>query len=124
MDRTGIADEIEPIELDVSVALRTQTVIGESPIWDERTEELNFVDIAGGEVHVFRPSDGRHRVFRLPEMVTSVSLRERGGFVLTLTKAFAFFDPETGDLEILDDPEPDRAGNRFNDAQVDPQGRL
>jgi sugar lactone lactonase YvrE len=63
-------------------------------------------------------------VFGLPDLVTSVSLRERGGLVLSLRKRFAFYDPETGHLEVLADPEPDRPGNRFNDARCDPQGRL
>jgi sugar lactone lactonase YvrE len=124
MNRTGLAHEIEPTPIDISVVLRARTEIGESPVWDERTQELSFVDIGGQAIHAFRPSDGRHRVFGLPEQVTSVSLRERGGLVLTLSKVFAFYDPETGDLQELADPEPDRPRNRFNDAQCDPQGRL
>ena len=93
-------------------------------MWHPDTHELYFVDIAGQAVHRFRPSDGRHDVFGLPDQVTSVSLRERGGLALSLRKTFAFFDPDTDDLEVLDDPEPDRPGNRFNDARCDPQGRL
>jgi len=124
MNRTGKDHEIEPSELEISVAVRARTVIGESPVWSERAHELWFVDIAGREIHAFRPSDGRHRVFELPELVTSLTLRERGGLVLSLRKTFAFYDPETVDLELLADPEPDRPGNRFNDAACDPQGRL
>ena len=124
MDRTGMPNEIEPTELDVSVVLRARSEIGESPVWSERTQELYLVDIAGQAIHVHRPSDRRHRVFTLPDQVTSVSLRERGGLLLTLHKTFAFYDPETEELEVLDDPEPERPGNRFNDARVDPQGRL
>jgi xylono-1,5-lactonase len=75
-------------------------------------------------IHAYRPSDDRHRVFTLPDLVTSVSLRESGGLVLSLRKTLAFYDPEIGDLEVLADPEPDRPGNRFNDARCDPQGRL
>ena len=114
MNRTGRPDEIAPTPLDISLALRAHTQIGESPVWSRSTQELYFVDIAGQEIHIYRPSDGRHRVFDVPEQVTSVSLR----------KTFAFYDPETGHLDVLDDPEPDRPGNRFNDARCDPQGRL
>ncbi len=124
MNRTGRPDEIEPTPLDISVALRVHTEIGESPVWSQRTQELYFVDIGRQEIHTYRPSDGRHRVFDVPDRVTSVSLRERGGLVLSLGKTFAFYDPETGHLEVLADPEPDRPGNRFNDARCDPQGRL
>jgi len=124
MNRTGRPHEVEPTPLDMAVALRVRTVVGESPVWHPGTHELYFVDIAGQAVHRFRPSDGRHHVFELPDQVTSVSLRERGGLALSLRKTFAFFDPDTDDLEVLDDPEPDRPGNRFNDARCDPQGRL
>lgn len=124
MNRTGRPDEIAPTPLDISLALRAHTQIGESPVWSQRTQELYFVDIAGQQIHTYRPSDGRHRVFDVPDLVTSVSLRERGGLVLSLRKTFAFYDPETGHLDVLTDPEPDRPGNRFNDARCDPQGRL
>jgi len=124
VNRTGLAPEVEPTAVEISVALRLRAEIGESPVWDERAQELVFVDILAGAIHAFAPSEGRHRVFELPDRVTSVSLRERGGLVLSLAKTFAFFDPDSGELEILEDPEPDRPGNRFNDAQCDPQGRL
>jgi sugar lactone lactonase YvrE len=124
MNRTGTAHEIEPTEVDITLVLRVRAVIGESPLWSDRTQELFFVDIAGKTIHAFRPSDDRHRVFELPDLVTSVSLRDRGGLVLSLRKTLAFYDPETGDLETLADPEPERPGNRFNDARCDPQGRL
>jgi sugar lactone lactonase YvrE len=124
MNRTGRADEIEPKPLEISVVLRAHTEIGESPVWNQRTQELYFVDIAGQAIHSYRPSVGRHRVFRLPDLVTSVGLREQGGLVLSLRKTFAFYDAETGNLDVLADPEPDRPGNRFNDARCDPQGRL
>jgi sugar lactone lactonase YvrE len=124
MNRTGRPDEIEPTPVDISVVLRVRTEVGESPVWSQRTRELYFVDISGQAIHSYRPSEGRHRVFGLPDQVTSVSLRERGGLVLSLRKTFAFYDSDTGDLEVLADPEPDRPGNRFNDARCDPQGRL
>ena len=124
MNRTGRAHEVEPTPTDISVALRVRAEIGESPVWSELTEELYLVDIAGQAVHRYRPSDGRHQRFGLPDQVTSVSIRERGGLALSLRKTFAFFDPDTGDLEVLGDPEPDRPGNRLNDARCDPQGRL
>ena len=75
MNRTGRPHEIEPAALDLSVVLRARTEIGESPVWSQRTQELYFVDIAGQAIHTYRPSDGRQRVFTLPDLVTSVSLR-------------------------------------------------
>ena len=74
--------------------------------------------------YALNPTDGDLRTFELPDWVTSVSTRAQGGLVLSMRKTFAFYEPETGDLEILADPEPDRSGNRFNDGKCDRQGRL
>jgi sugar lactone lactonase YvrE len=124
MDRTGRPPEIEPTPTDVSVVFRSDNVVGESPLWDVGTQRLHLVDIPGQRIHIFRPTDGDHRTFDLPDWVTSVSTRAQGGLVLSMRKNFAFYDPDSGHLEILDDPEPDRIGNRFNDGKCDRQGRL
>ena len=104
MDRTGRPPEIEPTPTDVSVAIRSRNVVGESPLWDVGTQRLHLVDIPGQRIHIFRPSDGDHRAFDLPDWVTSVSTRAQGGLVLSTRKNFAFYDPDSGHLEILDDP--------------------
>ena len=124
MDRTGRPPEVAPTPTDVSVVIRARNIVGESPLWEAGSQRLYLVDIQGKLLQIFRPSDGDHRTFDLPDLVTSVSTRAQGGLALTMRKRFAFFDPDSGDLELLDDPEPDRPGNRFNDGTCDRQGRL
>jgi sugar lactone lactonase YvrE len=51
-------------------------------------------------------------------------MRERGGVVFGLEYGFHFFDPATGDLRHIADPEPDKPGNRMNDGTVDTAGRF
>jgi sugar lactone lactonase YvrE len=124
MDRTGKPPEIVATRTDVSVVIRSHHIVGESPLWDPETQQLYVVDIPGQQIHTVRPSDGDRHTFGLPDWVTSVSTRARGGLVLSMRKNFAFYDPDSNTLEILDDPEPDRSGNRFNDGKCDRQGRL
>lgn len=124
MNRTGRPFEIEPTPLDVSVVIRARHVLGESPVWYTRTQELYLADIRGRQIHIFSPADAGHGTLDLPDWVTSLSPREKGGLVLTMRKTFAFYEPDTGRLEILADPEPDRPANRFNDSRCDRQGRL
>jgi sugar lactone lactonase YvrE len=124
MDRTGTVPDVEPTPTALSVVIRSRHVVGESPSWDARTGRLYLVDIPGQRIHVFRPLDGDLRTFELPDWVTSVSTRAQGGLVLSMRKNFAFYDPESGELEILEDPEPERGRNRFNDGKCDRQGRL
>jgi len=124
MNRTGLKHEIKPTPTEIGCVLKTQAVIGEGPVWSVSDQRLYWVDIPEKKVHVFQPSDGSNQTFDLPDLVTSATPRKGGGLVLTLRKSVAFFDPETRSLEILPDAEPDKPGNRFNDAKCDRQGRL
>ncbi len=108
----------------VDCVLRTQVVLGESPVWDPRDKVLYWVNILGQDIHRFYPDTGVNETFHLPQFVSSVALRQQGGLIITLKNAFAFFDPDTGQLDLLDSPEPDKPDNRFNDGKCDRQGRF
>jgi sugar lactone lactonase YvrE len=108
----------------VECVLHIDAIVGESPVWSVREQVLYWVDILGQKVHRFHPATGENETFDLPQEVTCVALRERGGLVLTLRRNVAFYDPVTGHLDILIDPEQERPNNRFNDGKVDRQGRF
>lgn len=110
--------------LTAKLLYRDTAIVGECPVWDGNSARLLWVDIQGRTLRRFDPASGRNEVFPLPDLVTSVHLRERGGVILTMRKEFAFYDPENGNLELLADPEPNLPGNRFNDAACDRRGRL
>src|SRR5258708_9725986 len=124
MNRTRLKHEIKPIAVDVECVYSTKAIIGEGPVWSVKEQRLYWVDIPEKKVHVFNPADGSNKTFELPQMVTSASPRKEGGLLLTLRKSVAYFEPSTGKLDILPDPEEDRPGNRFNDGKCDRQGRL
>lgn len=106
------------------LALKAESVIGESPQWHEAGQRLYWVDIQRGRVQRFDPATGTNEVFEIPDMVTSLNFRKGGGLILTLRREFAFYDCHSRQLQKLGSPEPDLPGNRFNDAQCDRQGRL
>jgi sugar lactone lactonase YvrE len=124
MNRTRLKHEITPTAVDVECVFKTKAIIGEGPLWSVQEQRLYWVDIAENKLHVFDPETKSNQTFALPQMVTSASTRKNGGLVLTLRKSVAFFDPKTGKLDILPDPEEDKPGNRFNDGKCDRQGRL
>ena len=124
MNRTGRQHAKKPTHVDVECVFSTKSTIGEGPVWSVKEERLYWVDIPEKKVHAFNPADGSNRTWELPEMVTSVSPRKRGGLILTLRKQVAFFDPANGKLDIMPDPEEDKPQNRFNDGKCDRQGRL
>lgn len=101
-----------------------EAIVGESPVWSPREQALYWVDITGQKVHRFHPASGANETFHLPEPVTALALRAKGGLVLSLRKEFALFDLESQQLTYLGNPEVDRPDNRFNDAKCDRQGRF
>lgn len=124
MNRTGRPADVAPTAADIRVVVDGRFTVGESPIWDAPRRRLWFVDIQGRCVHACDEDGGALRAWPLPDLVTALAVRAAGGLVLTLRKTFAFFDPATGQLDRLADPEPERPGNRFNDGKCDRQGRL
>lgn len=108
----------------VECVVQAEAIIGESPLWSPHEQVLYWVDIAGQKIHRFNPRNAINDTFSLPQPVTAIGLRKKGGLVLTLRKNFAFFDPDTTALEMLSNPEEDTPFNRFNDAKCDRQGRF
>lgn len=55
--------------------------------------------------------------------VSSVALRQHGGYVITLGTRFAFLDWDSQKVTTILELEQDKPNNRFNDGKVDPKGR-
>lgn len=111
--------ESSPVELLVDA----RAEVGESPVWDDRTERLYWVDILGAVVHVTDPADGTDRTIAMGQPVGAVVLREQGGLVLALRDGVAILDLDTGAMRMAADLAV-RPGIRMNDAKADPAGRL
>src|SRR3954462_5895362 len=109
---------------EADCVLRIEATVGESPVWSVREQALYWVDILGQKVHRFHPEGGANETFELPEEVTCVAFRDRGGLALTLRQSFAFYDPSSGQPDRLMPPERDKPADRFNDGKVDRQGRF
>jgi len=109
---------------DVQCVLKWDAIVGESPLWHPQERRLYWVDIQGEKVHRFDPATGRNETFDLPDLVTCLAFRKKGGLLLTLRKELALFDPDSGKLEMLATVEADKPHNRFNDGRVDPRGRF
>jgi sugar lactone lactonase YvrE len=106
------------------LALEVRAELGEGPVWDDRSQDLYFVDIEGRRVHAFHPIGRRHRSFEVDRMVGAVVLRDDGGLLLAAEDSFLsaaidgstitpYCDFTTGDNRV-----------RFNDGKVDPKGRF
>jgi len=126
MNRTSLDHGVKPTRAEVTCVVASKAEIGEGPVWSVAAQRLYWADIVGRQLNIFDPAAGANQVFHLPEPVTSIAprAREGAGLLLTLRSSFAFFDPKTGKLDKLAEPEPDKPGNRFNDGKTDHQGRM
>jgi L-arabinonolactonase len=108
----------------VDCVLDAKALVGEAAMWDDRLARLWWVDIDSRLLHRFDPATGHDESWPMPSRIGCFVFRDKGGLVVALETGFAFFDPETGALEPIADPEADLPGNRFNDGTPDPAGRF
>jgi sugar lactone lactonase YvrE len=102
--------------------LAVGAALGEGPVWIG--DAVWFVDIKGHEVHRFDPVTKDHKVFEAPDQVGWVLPAEGGGLIAGVKTGLHRLDPATGTFSLLHNPEPQRPGNRLNDAATDRFGRL
>ena len=109
----------------IDILLDVKTTLGEGPLWDAEQQRLYWIDSFDGRV--FRATaDGRElRAWDVPQKIGSMALRKDGqGAVVSLQRGFHLLDFQTGDVDLIHDPEPDRPDNRLNDGKVDKRGRF
>ena len=114
----------------VKCVLEMDAIVGESPVWCDRSHTLFWVDIFGQKIHQFYPKTGDNRSKHLDQPVTAIAQRETQGFVAALRDGFAFVEPMhvecsmEDEYSIVEAPERHLPDNRFNDGKCDRQGRF
>jgi L-arabinonolactonase len=98
--------------------------LGEGPLWDVGEQALYLVDVI--DQRIWRYEDTAHEMssWRLPDLVTSLALREHGGAIITLRTGFHFLDFDTAAVSFLEDPEASRPLTQWNDGKTDSAGRF
>lgn len=109
---------------DIASVVPTTSFLGEGPTWVPATQKLVFVDILAPAIIVSDPRDGSFQTHSMPELVSAVVPRSRGGFLAALQTGLKAVDLDTGRVTPLASPESDKPGNRFNDGKCDRRGRF
>ncbi len=108
---------------EVTCIWEIQAQLGEGPLWVAAENALYWVDIIGQQVHRLTVDSGERRTWTFDQPVTSLAIRQSGGFVGTVLDGFAAIDLSTETIESIVLPEANLPGNRFNDGKVDGNGR-
>jgi sugar lactone lactonase YvrE len=98
--------------------------LGEGPLWSERERALWFVDIKQGRIHRFAAATGELESWDAPAPPGFIAPASGGGFIVGTKTGLCSFDPARSTLIPRHAVEPDRPGNRLNDACVDARGHL
>lgn len=106
------------------VVLDSHALLGEGPVWDDRTGTLLWVDILRGEIHWTDVETGSDRFVRTGELVGAVALRRSAGLVVAAGRRFARCDEGEGELVRLSPDVSDDPMVRMNDGKCDAAGRF
>jgi L-arabinonolactonase len=102
----------------------TTDQLGESPVWDDRTQSLYWIDSLAGLIRRLSPATGEIGEFRVSAPIGSMALAQDGGAILALRHDFARYDFETRGLTTGPSIGLDHPMLRLNDGKVDPFGRF
>lgn len=96
--------------------------IGESPVWDERTGLLWWVDITPGTIHRIDPLTGARQRWEMGEPVGALGLCRSDKLVVALKSTVILFDPRDGSRQPLAAVSHLKPEMRLNDGKVGPDG--
>jgi sugar lactone lactonase YvrE len=105
------------------IALRSENILGECPIWSAREEALYWVDVRAPALHRLDPSTGAHQSWTLPEILPGVAFG-KDELILALGSTLMRFDPASGAPRLMIEVEAAALNNRLNELKCDPRGRL
>lgn len=98
-------------------------LLGEGPVWSVDTGTLFWVDIVGCRLWSMRLADEHCQSWVMPEKICWVAERRTGDGLVAGFKSgvgLLHLDPLRITMKLR--PEPERTGNRLNDAKVDAHG--
>lgn len=111
-------------ELPPQSVAPVNAILGEGPVWSARDDALWFVDIKSRLLHRFSPAAKSVESWTAPAQIGWALPAQGGGLVAGLQDGVYRFSPDRGTFALLAEVEPERPGNRLNDATTDAHGRI
>lgn len=112
---------VEQHRVDASPWSEVTFLLGESPIWDRRRDELVLVDLRGEAAVGFTP-DGRVAWRRdFEASVSAITPRDGGGYLVAEDRDLVLYDATWNEQRRVEVLEPHLT---FNDGKCDPAGRF
>jgi L-arabinonolactonase len=111
-------------DADIRVLVDCKNILGEGPLWDVEEQRLYWIDSFGDKVFRCTEHGTEVQEWAVPANIGSMTLRAKGGAIISLQTGFHALDFKTGETALIHDPEAHLPGTRLNDGKVDRQGRF
>ncbi|WP_296615379.1 SMP-30/gluconolactonase/LRE family protein [Sphingomonas sp.] len=98
--------------------------LGEGLMWSPTQNSVYWTDILDRRLHRLDLATDEVRSWDMPDTIGWVLERRGGGLIAGLGRRIVSLALDPVRTTVLFDPEPDRDGNRMNDAKADLDGRL
>ncbi|KAH3815756.1 hypothetical protein DPMN_144287 [Dreissena polymorpha] len=102
---------------------RSCSTIGEGPHWDERTQQLLYVDINDGSVHRWTAATGKDESHKFDSYCSLVVPCRKGGYLVSVGRSICHWDWDAGKLTTIATVDEGK-DTRINDGKCDASGRL
>lgn len=101
-----------------------KTELGESPVWDERTGTLYFVDITDGKIHALQGNAVPYTLYESHHTIGALALTQAGNLIFAEGARVTVFDLKTRQIVQMSAAISAEPHYRFNDGACDPRGRF
>ncbi len=105
--------------------IEVENELGEGIIWDHGRQRVWWTDILQSELFRYDPTSKLLESWTTPERLCCFApIKNESRLICAFESGFAFYQPETSELDWIKKLEQDNPGTRFNDGRTDRQGRL
>lgn len=110
---------------ELVTVLPVSNELGEGIIWDAKRSAVWWTDIMNCRLYRYHPESKQLLEWETPQRLCSFAVVDGQEYLLAaFDEGFAYYHPETGQLDWIHKIEEDLAHTRLNDGRADRQGRF
>lgn len=109
---------------ELTIVSDKKAILGECPVWDSKNGLLYWIDIIGKNIFKINLKNNIFSSMTLDMFVGCITLTQNSKLLVATEKGLFLLNVESLSIELLSNPEENKAKIRFNDGKCDAQGRL
>jgi len=103
----------------------TKVVLAETPIWDPRIKKLFWTDLLSGTVFRYDPVTRTDERSETHSMIgAAIPCETVGKLLVAVDDGMMLLDFDSGEMELVCQPQPNTGEYRYNDTRCDAAGRI